>query len=339
MKPLSLAAALALVTVVTANEAHAFNVRYHVELTEDALRSEGLEDRGALQIAQAANVNTDLASIDPFSVASLLHFDNMNDPERVARRWDRINEAFDRTLDALVARGDATELLVFMGIVLHGIQDFYSHSNWVEVDWEAQGLPADAIWEDVPREKVLKVRDRLKRRVFSGAYGTVFTSDDSGHPAIDHEILNKDHARRPNHERAFALARRASRRWAARFRAHVDLASLHASSRGARRTLLLAEDVTKRVGCWDEKDPVSTDQKIADDLKRDLPVGDAFDLTWHAIAERWIAAFAWRPASASPMRTTFSRERLAFRVVLLKGFKAPPATADVGKTVWGQSRR
>ena len=90
-------------------------------------------------------------------------------------------------------------LLTVLGVSLHLVQDFYSHSNWIDQFQEASPPP---IWFEVP------AAERAKLKIKTGAYPA---GSAPGQP--DHDSLNKDTSQRPGHAKAFDAAARASTDW------------------------------------------------------------------------------------------------------------------------------
>lgn len=148
-------------------------------------------------------------------------------------------------------------------MVLHGVQDFYAHSNWADVDWKGKGFREDAIYEEVPRRLAVLVRDERGRTLHTGFWSLTGRSPEG----LDrHEELNKDHAKRPHHKEAYAMAARATARWVERFKKRLAgspgasfeiLAAFHDDSLEhlATEALRGAERLSKAVGSWDGSKP------------------------------------------------------------------------------------
>ncbi len=108
----------------------------HQEITAEALSFLRPDILAALQ---TANVATDVK----FALVSAYHFDDCNFSESstiVAANQDAAVQALDPSL--ISPATDAAAVLAF-GQSLHSIQDFYSHSNWVELG--AEGLVDDSL--------------------------------------------------------------------------------------------------------------------------------------------------------------------------------------------------
>ena len=101
-----------------------------------------------------------------------LHFDDLNTPDQVAHMWQRY---FSGTVAGLLwaATSEQDERVRIsmahnvIGCSLHAVQDFYSHSNWID-----DASRRTRTWHDVPD------RDRARMPVWTGTYET---ADHAGH--------------------------------------------------------------------------------------------------------------------------------------------------------------
>ncbi len=129
-----------------------FTIDRHAEITERANR--GYLDDERLGQVVLANILQDL---DQFE--SKIHFDNCTFPQGagyIAQQWQGI-EAQDELSEVT---------LTAFGRLTHTVQDFYSHSNWIELhlqddpvpiwDLDVGTLPADIVsgtwWIGFPKE-------------------------------------------------------------------------------------------------------------------------------------------------------------------------------------------
>ncbi|WP_026379726.1 hypothetical protein [Afifella pfennigii] len=119
-----------------------FDIGYHGQLTEDA--NDGLLDQQQLGYVVAANIAQDL-----LQTQSCVHFDNCDFPggiAHIADEWNLIEKVGDKYANAALAA---------FGALLHTTQDFYAHSNWIELhvgeapipvwDQKLASLPADIV--------------------------------------------------------------------------------------------------------------------------------------------------------------------------------------------------
>lgn len=235
--------------------AQAFDTGPHSDLTRDALTAEGFSST-ATDVAQVENWFVDLysnASKIPQSghasigvglvgsflgprenwpdavvtAATRLHFDaQLWDVSNVAKaqaEWDRLQRATAQALRSIKSSGGGNkelQLLAVVGIGLHAVQDFYSHSNWIEkqgvrgvdgTDWSKLTVGLTPTWFDVPKA----TRDTLN----------VYIGDSTGHKDRVHggwnadgnksmvHPVNKDWPGRPGYTDAYTTSYFASRQW------------------------------------------------------------------------------------------------------------------------------
>jgi len=146
-----------------------FALDIHAQLTQQA--NEGMLNDQQLALVILANLLQDTRQTE-----SWIHFDNCAFPdgiEYIAGQWDLIREIGDPY---------STESLGAFGQLLHTVQDFYAHSNWIELHTNQSPIPVwDLVLSSLPPEIVS---------------GTWFI----GHPkrcaagAPTHAQLNKDSA-------------------------------------------------------------------------------------------------------------------------------------------------
>ena len=107
-----------------------FEIKYHVALTEQACPNDPtIKDN--LSVIVAANVATDLDQFD-----STLHFDNcafLPGSQRIADLWQLIR-----------SHSIEENPYVLFGTMIHTVQDFYAHSNWVELH---EGESPVSVWD------------------------------------------------------------------------------------------------------------------------------------------------------------------------------------------------
>jgi hypothetical protein len=143
-----------------------FEIQYHAALTEQACPDDPTI-RDNLSVIVAANVATDLDQFD-----SALHFDNCAFAPG-AQRIDALRQ--------LIASGTLEEnpYLLF-GTMIHTVQDFYAHSNWVELHEGERPVP---VWD--------LVVGSLPAQIVSGTF-FLDTPKLCGPGAPTHAELNKD---------------------------------------------------------------------------------------------------------------------------------------------------
>ncbi len=294
----ALAIAFAASLCAGAAPAHAFDTGPHADMTRDALTSEGATPPSAT-IAAANNWFVDYytnpdrnphsghasfllgwtrlglshESWPQFWVtgARRLHFDyeqraidmpNLSSTPGIEKEWDRLEYRARRLLGIYGRANDPLGLLATIGSSLHAVQDFYSHSNWVEaVRPNGMGGPGVAslgygshpTFFDVPPEirRDVLVGDR---RVYTGVTGA--PRKDHGHwrshylprfppgRPTSEEALNKDWPGRPGFQDAYITAYFATRQWVRALRTWLGNEPLWNRAMSMPQTRALSHDFT-----------------------------------------------------------------------------------------------
>lgn len=142
-----------------------FRVDYHADMTIQAC-PEDPKIKDNLSIIVAANLSTDLNQFE-----SALHFDNCCfdlGVERIDGLWKFIESGSDENP------------FVSFGTMIHTVEDFYAHSNWVELHTDESPIP---VWDlDL---------SSLPSAIVSGTFG-LDSPKQCGPGAPTHEQLNKD---------------------------------------------------------------------------------------------------------------------------------------------------
>jgi hypothetical protein len=247
--------AAALLLALPAAPAAAFDTGPHSDMTRDAMTSEGF-GRTAADVSVVSNWLVDLYSNSskipqsghaktrvevlgslfgpredwPKAVlegAGRMHFDSsiwdVFDVHQARREWERLQKATTQAIRSIKASGGVNrdaQLLTVIGITLHSLQDFYSHSNWIEkqgvpgvdgTDWSKLSVGHTPTWFDVPPI----TRDTLN----------VYIGESTFHKERPHGAwntegntkmakgVNKDWPGRPGYENAYITAYFATRQW------------------------------------------------------------------------------------------------------------------------------
>ena len=198
----------AVLALAVAAPASAYDTGSHFEITDDVMTSEGF-GADAVGVAQVNNWFVDFyeqAGKNPFSghggfwkrllagaidtenwaddviaAAERSHFDSSTstlfNTVGVTNEWDRLRRAVWTLVREARARNDSAMLLAVLGMSLHQVQDFYTHTNWVEPEsglgmegpgWRARGFGSSPTWFDLPAG----IRDGV----------TIYTANTQGHP-------------------------------------------------------------------------------------------------------------------------------------------------------------
>lgn len=268
--------------------ASAYDTGPHNDLTHDVLASEGFGE-AAGDIAAVDNWFSDFysqADKNPYSghgdtlsriisvavftekwpqrwvdAANMTHFDstrtfaadaqpkNLASTEGVAREWVRLMRNTNDALQQARRNRDPLQLLAAIGISLHSIQDFYTHSNWVEPantpgffgpGWKERGYGDFPTWFDIPKGELDGSRVQM-----AGAAGV--PRGHGGWKDDDNRTLgnagNKDTPARPLFQRSYITAYFASRAWVRAMRTWLGDDRLWQRAQRIRRTSELARDI------------------------------------------------------------------------------------------------
>ena len=256
---LTLALALALALGLSAAPAPAFDTGPHSDISRDALNAEGF-GRTAADVANVNNWFVDLYSNaksvphsghssffkellgeafgsrehwsqDVVDAAVFSHFDSelpyLSSVQGAQREWDRLNRATGRLARRARDQRNPLALLTVIGMSLHQLEDFYSHSNWIEPqgvtgvdgpDWARLPFGGTPTWYDVAQES----RDGLN--VYVG--GTTGRTRKHGAWNWDRNRslktgIAKDWPGRPGYADAHIASYFAARQWVRGLRAWV----------------------------------------------------------------------------------------------------------------------
>jgi len=210
----------------------AFDTGHHADMTRNALYLAGFSNDGT-DIIVVDNWITDYYSALPETIlgvpaindevrfikrhTSLLHFDNLSNNEKIDKYWRRLI-ANTRAAIKLKAdkKPDIPALQAILGMTLHAVQDFYSHSNWVD----RYGGPANQPFETKTWLDVARAGKALEKELHTGLYE--FKGKRDKGVFEDHSKLNQDSYSQPDWERAYVFAYAATRQWVQEFRGWVN---------------------------------------------------------------------------------------------------------------------
>ena len=235
--------------------AEAFDTGPHSDITRDALAAEGFGPTAAdvavvnnwfvdlysnsSKIPQSGHADTSVSVFGALfendehwpqavlDAANRMHFDasiwDVANAAKAEAEWNRLQRATTQALRSIRSAGadKPLQVLSVIGTTLHSLQDFYSHSTWIEqqgVDgvvgpnWSGSIYGRTPTWFDVPQA----VRDKLEN-VYIGAstghedrpHGKWNTD---GNKSAVHGV-NKDWPGRPGYTDAYLSAYFASRQW------------------------------------------------------------------------------------------------------------------------------
>jgi hypothetical protein len=209
--------------LATARPASAFDTWWHAVETQQACAATGFSDDARL-VLQVENYLTDMiagvtSKVEPYPAMlgllystrlldegyDYLHFDALWNVEQISANYDKLEkntlvaiEKYSKIQGTGAFRMAA--MMTALAASMHAVQDFYSHSNWVNYWMEHGGnVP---LWFEVSAE------DRAKLPIHTGAY-----PDGSAPGHENHADLNKDSSSRKYNMQAVDAASRASADW------------------------------------------------------------------------------------------------------------------------------
>lgn len=202
----------------------AFDTWWHAECTRKAMVANGFSNDARLA-TQVSNYLTDFLAVvnmgndklDEFKIKSLrfrsdasydnMHFDAIYTTADIQKNWDRI---YNNTKAALIKFSDSAKvekgfrnivLFNIIGASLHIVQDFYSHSNWVNTFAGYKIFPIPTWFE---KDSAYKA----SLSFYTGVY-----PDGAAKGKVNHKELNKDCSTQELNTLAVQAAERASIEW------------------------------------------------------------------------------------------------------------------------------
>jgi hypothetical protein len=272
--------------------AQAYDTGPHADMTRDALTAEGFSAGGA-NVGMVNNWFVDYYTNpddNPYSGhahaligllrfgfnredwlhqwvegAQRMHFDagirqvgmpDLSNTAGVDKEWQRLMFLTRKWVQyaGRQNRPDPLEVMAVLGISLHAVQDFYTHSNWVEDPHPEDGRGGPGVpslgfgetptWFDVPPE----VRRQLvgNRAVYTGVKGIPRGHGNWQSNKNEHLRggLNKDWPGRPKYQESYVSAYFATRQWIRAVRTWLGNEPLWKRAMSLPNTAALRHDVT-----------------------------------------------------------------------------------------------
>jgi hypothetical protein len=197
--------------------AQAFDTGHHFDLTREAMSDQGFGNT-AIEVAQLENWLTDYYSSSPTSridnETNKLHFDNLLTTQQVNNYWGHLTVNTKKAVQQAAREGNSLKLLALMGISLHAVQDFYTHSNWVETHPPSGPNYRTETWFSSPPTQL----------TYTGIASSFRGTPPAGHPEHGGYTsgLNKDEYGRPGWDRAYVFAYAGAREWVNAMRGWVN---------------------------------------------------------------------------------------------------------------------
>ena len=317
MRRLLVAALTAAVTIVSAAvPAWAFDTGPHANITEDSLQRLGF-NRPAADAVQVANWLTDYYTSTP-TIGSgpkcdleKLHFDDVFSNADIASYWTTLAANTKAAAQQAERDNDVVEFYTVLGMSLHVVQDYYTHSNWVEQNG-ASGPYKTTTWFETSSPP---------SGLFTGWYANCLNIPQGSH--VPHggytSGLNHDSVVRPRFDRAYVYALAGSYEWAQNVLGWV-------SSGFAARVKTYSPSASDAADlAYDQKASIYISEWIQN------PVNTAsLDGHWNGNRSGYAAAFAafaagWTSAHNSVYVRTFKQK--AVYATLSRGLYQPATVA------------
>lgn len=203
----------------------AFDTGLHASLTRQSMLDEGF-DIDPLNMGVVMNWLVDYYSSSDITDNALrhaceqLHFDNLFTTGEVATYWANLAVNTKRACERAARDRDPARIVALIGISLHAVQDFYTHSCWLDYYPPSPSGEFQTVswWDDAEREKKL---------VYTGGY----PNNSLPRGAIEKHGSNFTGLNKDNHDRhlwlpAYVMAHKASRQWIRAMEAWTDNAEL-----------------------------------------------------------------------------------------------------------------
>lgn len=201
-----------------AGSVKAFDTGHHSDCTREALADLGLSDT-AIQVCQVENWLVDYYSNREAGVedsiktnCDKLHADNLFTEAAVANYWGRFSTNAKAGFVEAARTKNPRQVLALLGMSLHTVQDFYSHSNWPEIQQPPSGYDYSTLTYFDARQK-----GGVKTGKSSSSNATGQVSHGGYNDGMNHDWYGK-----ANWDRAYVHAYAASRQWANQARIWVS---------------------------------------------------------------------------------------------------------------------
>ena len=205
--------------VLSGGAARAFDTGHHSDLTRSALQDEAFGGK-AVEVAQLQNWLVDYYTIQPTGNArkelEKLHFDNLYSTAQIRNYWGHLSRNTRSAIQNAARAKDRLRALTLVGASLHAVQDFYTHSNWVETHPRKPGgsYRTETWFSNPPSDDML---------LYTGYYPNENKPDSAHEPHGGYGTgLNHDSYGSKRWDEAYVFAYVASRQWVAAMRSWSD---------------------------------------------------------------------------------------------------------------------
>ncbi|KAF2068837.1 hypothetical protein CYY_009841 [Polysphondylium violaceum] len=114
---------------------HSFDTGHHGDITANAMQIRGY-GKSARDVSVLLNWFPDFFAYTPIQhikEAQLLHFDNIYTLQNATDYFGQLIYNSKSGFEQIAKEGNTLQYLGLLGVTLHTIQDFYAHTNWVEI--------------------------------------------------------------------------------------------------------------------------------------------------------------------------------------------------------------
>lgn len=167
------------------------NAAYHIKTTEALLEGAHCAfSEPACKIISVENLKTDVYTVLPSwsrrgprqQDCGLFHFDSCFSLDEIKRAWQTLSQSAESAINSYAVRlrkraisEEKAFLVIYsvFGIILHKAQDFYAHSNWIELLSGIASGSEIATWDEAMAIVSSGVNPRMKpllEKVFTVAY-------------------------------------------------------------------------------------------------------------------------------------------------------------------------
>jgi len=204
--------AVILILVASSAWVSAHDTGHHADMTRTTLTDLKFGE-DAIRATQVANWLTDYYSAPNSTVTKdefeKLHFDDVFNTTDVRSYWNQFAINTQAAVVQAAKDRDTLKFIMLLGLSLHTVQDFYTHSNWPEKHPRSAGYRT-ATWWSSP---VSSDTD-----IYTGWYPNAMYPDRPSYSKQDHGDyfygLNKDSYVRPKWDEGYIFAFAASEEWA-----------------------------------------------------------------------------------------------------------------------------
>lgn len=203
----------------------AYDAGPHQELTTAAMADFGFTS-DAIGTARLNNWLIDYYSNtgDYQAELGLLHFDNLPTTHNVKVYWGYFTNNTRRSLEAAARANSPYKALSILGMSLHALQDFYTHSTWVETHPRgAGGFRAETYFTDPPPDN---------NEPQKGLYTGLYPGGDQNVPGDSIKYhgsyfwgVNHDQYNCPRHDQSYVFGYSATVQWIRAVRKWVEAVS------------------------------------------------------------------------------------------------------------------